>query len=144
MPNTYERGSDMLLKIDTAVSGGPTYTTVGGLQTKKINLKTGTVDVTNGDSASKWRELLEGAAIKMASLSGSGPLVQNDVGFKAARDAFTGGLKKSWQIIVPGFATITGLFILTQLDADGQHAKEITYSLTLDSAGVVTVTDLTT
>lgn len=135
----YQKGSDMLLKIDTAVSGGPTYTSVAALQTKEIQLSSETVDVTNQDSTNKWRELLAGAGIKKASVSGRG--VFNDSSAEnAVLTAFTGGSIKSWQIVVPGLGAFTGLFQITQCSYSGPHDKEVQYDVRLESAGEITFT----
>ena len=45
---------------------------VAGLRTRQITLNAETVDVTNADSTGRWRELLAGAGVRSAALSGSG------------------------------------------------------------------------
>ena len=142
MTNTYERGSDMLLKIDVSAGGRSIYRTVGGLQSKGISFKTGTLDVTDQGSLNKWRKLASRGALKSCSLSGSGPFVENDVGFKSVRDAYIYNTVLNCQIIVPGFAIVAGPFVVSQLAQDGKHSGEITYSLSLESADDITVTNL--
>ena len=63
-----QRGSEMLLKIKT---GEGDYVTVAGLRTKTLRLNARPVDVT--DTASQgWKELLPGAGIRTAEISGTG------------------------------------------------------------------------
>jgi TP901-1 family phage major tail protein len=64
-----QKGKDLLLKID---EGGGTFVTVAGLRSKRIAFNSETVDITDADSAGRWRELLAGSGVQRASLSGSG------------------------------------------------------------------------
>jgi TP901-1 family phage major tail protein len=63
-----QRGKDLLIRISTA-SG---FLAVAGLRARQIAFNAETVDVTNADSAGRWRELLAGAGVRRAALSGSG------------------------------------------------------------------------
>lgn len=65
-----QRGKDLLLKVDPA--GGTAFRTVAGLRSRRIAFNAETVDVTDSESAGRWRELLGGAGVQRASLSGSG------------------------------------------------------------------------
>ena len=66
---TAQKGKDLLLKIDTTGSGS--FATVAGLRSRQIAFNAESVDVTDAESAGRWRELLEGAGVKRASLGGS-------------------------------------------------------------------------
>ena len=56
-----QAGKDVLLKIEGAPEASPgVFTTVAGLRARTISLNAKTVDVTDGDSAGRWRELLAG------------------------------------------------------------------------------------
>jgi TP901-1 family phage major tail protein len=48
------------------------------------------------------------------------------------------GTIRTWQIVIPDFGTITGPFQITHLEYSGRHDGEITFELTLDSAGELT------
>ena len=66
-----QRGKDLLLKIGDG--GSPeSFVTVAGLRARTISLNARTVDVTDGDSAGRWRELLAGAGVRSAAVSGQG------------------------------------------------------------------------
>ena len=52
-----QRGKD-LLKFDD----GASYATVAGLRTKRISFNAQSVDITDSQSAGRWRELLAGRA----------------------------------------------------------------------------------
>jgi len=64
-----QRGKDILLKIEGA-SG--VFVAVAGLRARTISLNARTVDATDGDSAGRWRELLAGAGVRSAAVSGQG------------------------------------------------------------------------
>ena len=132
----FQKGSDFLLKMDTAPSGGPTFTTVAALQTKEIQISTELVDVTNQDSSGKWREALEGAGIKKASISGRG-VFSDSATENAVLTSVTNGTIKQWQVVVPGLGTFQGLFQVTQMSYSGAHDKEVQYDVRLESAGAV-------
>ena len=63
-----QKGKDLLLKIDN----GTAYETVAGLRSKRLAFNAETVDVTDAESAGRWRELLGGAGVQRASVSGAG------------------------------------------------------------------------
>lgn len=134
---TARRGKDILLKIGDG--GAPeSFTTVGGLRTKTFSLNAQAVDATNADSGG-WRELLAGAGVRQASVSGAGVFV-SDSAVEAARTAFFAGEIRTWQLILPGVGTIEGAFQITNLDYAGAYDGEATMSLSLDSASVLAFT----
>lgn len=132
-----QKGKAMLLKVG---SGDPvTYATVAGLRTTKLTLNAETVDVTNADSANEWRELLGGAGVKSAAVSGQG--VFKDAASDATmRTAFFGQEIRSFQIVIPDFGVLTGPFAVSQLEYGGEYKGEVTFGVTLASAGDVTFT----
>ncbi len=66
-----QKGRDVLIKI--ADGGDPeTFVTVAGIRAKTISLNARTVDGTSGESPQAWRELIAGAGVKSASVSGAG------------------------------------------------------------------------
>ncbi len=131
-----QKGSDMLLKIDT--TGSLNFVTIGGIQNPRMSMRRGDVDVTHQGSPSKHRELLEGASIFSISVSGSGVL-DSAAPWSTLRSIMTAGTIRTWQIIVPGDATYQGLFQITQLEVQGPHDKEATFSISLESAGLITI-----
>ena len=134
---TAQKGKDLLLKLDSTGTG--TFITVAGLRSRSLSFNAQTVDVTNTDSTGAWRELLGDAGIKSASLSGAG--VFKDASTDAtARELFFSGTIRNWQIIVPGFGTVEGSFQITGLEYSGQHDGEMTYELSLASAGALSFT----
>ena len=132
---TAQRGKDLLLKIGDG--GTPeTFATVAGLRSTTLAFNAQTVDVTNADSVDLWRELLAGAGVKSAQVSGSG--VFKDAASDAAiRAAFFNQTLSNWQVVIPSFGTVTGPFQITALHYDGPYDGELKLSLTLASAGAL-------
>lgn len=130
-----QKGRDLLLKVDA--TGGGSFATVAGIRTRKISFSSGVVDVTDSDSPGRWRELLEGAGVRKASISGTGLFKDTDAD-ETVRAIFFDGLVRSWQIVVPDFGIVEGPFQLTALDYAGEHEGEVTYEIALESAGALT------
>ena len=131
-----QKGKDLLLKVD---DGTGNFITVAGLRTRRFALNTEAVDTTHAESAGRWRELLAGAGVKRASIAGAG-IFKNEASDIIARQIFFDGIIRAWQVVVPAFGTITGLFQITSLDYRGEHAAEVTFDLALESAGALTFT----
>ena len=85
-----QKGKDLLLKVDS--DGAGSFTTVAGLRARTLAFNAASVDITDQESAGRWRELLEGAGIKTARISGSGIFnVQGaDCPIAAQLDAYPG------------------------------------------------------
>jgi TP901-1 family phage major tail protein len=129
-----QKGRDLLLKIDS--DGAGTFVTVAGLRTKRIAFNSETVDITDADSAGRWRELLAGSGIQRAAISGAGIFkdAQSDALIRAK---FFAGDIAAWQMTVPDFGVISGGFQITSLEYTGAHDGEITFEMALESAGAV-------
>jgi TP901-1 family phage major tail protein len=125
-----QKGRDLLLKI----SDGGTYVTVAGLRTKRLAFNAETVDITDAESAGRWRELLGGAGIQRASLSGGG-MFKDQASDALVRAAFFAGSILSWQILIPAFGALTGLFQITSLEYSGEYNGEVRFELALETAG---------
>ncbi len=129
-----QKGKDLLLKLDSDGLGN--FLTVAGLRSRRIAFNSETVDVTDADSAGRWRELLAGAGVQRASISGSGIFkdAQSDA---AIRSRFFGGEIAQWQMVVPDFGAVSGPFQITSLEYTGAHDGEVTFEMALESAGAV-------
>ncbi|MCI4661464.1 MAG: phage major tail protein, TP901-1 family [Neomegalonema sp.] len=136
---TAQPGKDLLLKLDATGSGS--FTTAAGLRASRIALNAASVDVTSADSAGRWRELLAGAGMRSANLTGSG-IFRDDAADEAIRALFFAGDIRNWQAIIPDFGTIEGPFQITALEYAGNHDGEANYEMTLASAGALTFTAL--
>jgi TP901-1 family phage major tail protein len=133
-----QSGKDLLIKLD--MTGGGSFQTLAGLRASRLSFNAETVDATSLDSGG-WRELLGGAGVRSASVSGSG--VFRDAASDArAREIFFAGETPAFQVVIPGFGTVEGPFQITAIEYAGSHNGEATYELSLASAGVLTFTAL--
>jgi TP901-1 family phage major tail protein len=129
-----QKGKDLLLKLD--FDQNSVFETVAGMRTRRIAFNAEPIDVTNADSAGRWRELLEGAGVRRAAISGAG-IFKDAASDASVRELFFDGAIRSWQIVVPDFGTLSGPFQVTGLEYAGEHDGEVSYELALESAGAV-------
>jgi TP901-1 family phage major tail protein len=127
-----QKGKDLLIKI----ADGAGYTTVAGLRSRRLSFNAETVDITHAESANQWRELLDGAGIKRASVAGRG-LFKDAATDALMRQTFFNGAVVNYQVVIPDFGTVQGPFQITSLEFAGEHNGEVTYELALESAGVL-------
>ncbi len=132
-----QRGKDLLLKVDTTGNGN--FSTIAGLRSRSISFNAETVDVTHAESAGEWRELLAGAGVKSARIAGAGIFKDADSDATIRAYVFDGTIRE-WQIVIPDFGTIEGLFQITSFELSGRHDAEVAFEITLESAGLLTFT----
>ncbi|WP_372426720.1 phage major tail protein, TP901-1 family [Salinarimonas chemoclinalis] len=128
-----QKGKDLLIKID---DGTGAFVTLAGLRARQLALGADLVDVTNAESAGRWRELLAGAGVRRAALSGSG-VFRDDASDALVRAVFFAGEIRAYQAIVPDFGTLTGPFQIVSLEYRGEHAGEVTFDAAFESAGEI-------
>lgn len=129
---TAQKGKDLLIKIDD----GGSFVTVAGLRARRLAFNAEAVDITDAESAGRWRELLGGAGVQRASLSGGG-LFKDQASDALARSVFFAGEIRAWQVAIPDFGTVTGPFQITALEYAGRHDGEMTFEIALESAGAL-------
>lgn len=132
-----QNGKDLLVKLD--LTGGGQFTTIAGLRATRISFNAETVDVTSLESQGGWRELLGGAGVRSASVSGSGVFVDSATDDRA-RQIFFAGTVETFQVIIPDFGIVEGPFQITAIEYAGSYNGEATYELSLASAGVLSFT----
>ena len=130
-----QKGRDLLIKIDQTGTGS--YATVAGLRSRTLAFNAATVDTTHAESVGQWRELLAGAGVRNARITGSG-VFKNAATDALMRDTFFAGTIRNYQIVIPALGTVTGPFQISSLDYAGQYNGEVTFDMTLESAGELT------
>ena len=139
-----QNGKDLLVKLDMTgggTAGGGQFQTIAGLRATRISFNAETVDVTSLDSQGGWRELLGGAGVRSAAVSGSGVFL-DDASDERARQIFFGGTVEAFQVVIPSFGIVEGPFQITSIEYAGTYNGEATYELSLASAGALTFTGL--
>ena len=128
-----QRGKDLLIKLDM---GAGSFETIAGLRATRITFNAETVDVTNLGSAGRWRELLAGAGVRSAAISGSG-VFRDAATDERARAIFFAGEIPTFQVIVPDFGVVEGPFQISSIEYSGSHDGEAVYEIALASAGAL-------
>ncbi|HCX68355.1 phage major tail protein, TP901-1 family [Parvibaculum sp.] len=131
---TAQKGKDLLLKLDSTGEGS--FITVVGLRSRAIAFNARAVDVTHAESAGRWRELLEGAGVRSAGITGRG-IFKDAASDASLREIFFAGAVRNWQVVIPDFGTVSGPFQITALEFSGDHDGEVGFDLALESAGEI-------
>lgn len=91
-----QKGKDLLVRVSNGAGG---FTAVAGLRARQVAFNAETVDVTNADSAGRWRELLAGAGIRRAALSGAG-VFRDETSDVRLRQMFFDGVIDTFLVVV--------------------------------------------
>lgn len=134
---TAQNGKDLLLKVD--LTGDGQFQTLAGLRATRISFNAETIDVTSLESQGGWRELLGGAGVRSAALSGSGVFKDHSTD-ERTRQIFFQGDTPNFQVLIPDFGVIQGAFQITALEYAGSFNGEATYEVSLASAGALDFT----
>ena len=129
-----QNGKDLLIKID--MNGEGLFEPVAGLRATRLSFNAESVDVTSLESLGGWRELLGGAGVRSAAISGSG-VFRDEATDERARAIFFAGEIPSFQVVIPSFGVVTGPFQITSIEYSGSHDGEAVYEIALASAGAV-------
>lgn len=132
-----QNGKDLLVKVD--MTGTGSFSTIAGLRATRVSFNAESVDVTSLESQGGWRELLSGAGVKSAAISGSGVFKDENTD-ERARQLFFDGETPDFQVIIPDFGIVEGAFQVTALEYAGSHNGEATYELSMASAGALSFT----
>ena len=134
-----QNGKDLLIKVD--LTGDGQFETMAGLRATRVSFNAESVDVTSLESQGGWRELLSGAGVKSAAISGAGVFRDADTD-ERARQIFFDGETPGFQVIIPDFGVIEGPFQVTAIEYAGNHDGEATYEMSMASAGSLVFTAL--
>jgi TP901-1 family phage major tail protein len=131
---TAEKGSAFLLKVGDGAET-PVYSTVAGLRTTQLSINGEAVVITNKGSGG-WRELLSGAGVRSVSVAGSGVFTGSAAEGRLKSNALA-GLIDDYELSFESGERLRGRFLLTRLDYSGDFNGERSYTLALESSGVV-------
>ena len=129
-----ERGSAFLLKVGNGAAP-VVWQTVAGLRTTQLSVNGEMVAVTSKDSGG-WRDLLSGAGVRSVSVSGAGVFTGSAAEVRVKGNALAGMLD-DYRLSFEGGDTLTGRFLVARLDYAGDYNGERSYTLSLESSGVV-------
>lgn len=130
-------GRTLALQIDTNGSGS--YSTIASIRTKSLKIANEAVDVTTGDSANQWRELLANAGVKSMEISFAG-LFDDAVPINLVNTLMQAGTIRNFKITHPSLGTYTAPFQISAFEIAGEYNGALEFTATLESAGEVTFT----
>lgn len=129
------KGRDVLIQVN--LNG--TWTTVGGMRQKAMTINEDAVDVSDSDSAGRWRELLPGAGLFSMSLSGSG-VFKDTASETFLLQQKMAGVFPSFRFRIPDFGVFEGQFMIGGIQYQATHTGEVNFSASFESAGQITFT----
>lgn len=131
-----QKGRGVILKYESAAD---TFTEVGGAREVTITINNEQVDTTNADD-NGVRKLLEGAGTNSVSVKFQNVYIEDAAAAAIRTDASTNAHRK-YQVVIPGTAakTYEGEFMVASFEEAGTYNGPVTTSLTLESAGAVTI-----
>ena len=135
---TAQKGLEFTLAVEDGSTPGD-YNVIGGMRSNSLAINNEVVDVTN-KSSTGVRTLLEGAGVNSIEVSGSAVFF-DDVEALQVLVAAEGNTHLNFQLTVPSATTArtyTGEFAVASATLAGEYNGEVTYELTLQSAGVIT------
>lgn len=131
-----QAGRNVVVRIGDG--GSPeSFDVVAGVRSRAIRLGARIVDATHADSAGAWRRLSSGAGVKSVSVSGDGAF-RDAASDARLRAAFFAGDVANMELVVADFGLLCGAFVVAELVYGGAQQGEATFSVRLESAGVVT------
>lgn len=137
--STTPGGTTINIDADGTGTVAELFDTVGGMTTNSFSLGAEAVDITNKDS-SHWKEILDGCGTKSATISGEG-VFKDDVSFKLARNAILAQSLRNWRLYFNETDYWQGAWKLTALEQSGAHNEAVTYSISLESSGSISVVE---
>ena len=130
------KGRQFLVKLGDGASPTEAFTTVAGMRSTSLTINNEQVDVTDKDGDA-WRKLLEGAGIQSMSIKLSGIMSDATTAMSMQAHAIANTIH-NFKLVSGLGDDFTGPFQITSLERGGEHNKEETYSMTLESAGTIT------
>lgn len=130
------RAGRLLLLAEGDGASPEAFTTVARLRTTEVSIDGETVDITNKDSGG-WRELLPEAGTTSMSISAEGVYegdasTQNNLELRAIAKTL-----HNYQLLDGDFI-LEGAWQVANFTKGGEHNAEQTFSVTLESSGVIT------
>ena len=135
-------GIEALIKIGTTPSSSlaaDTYTTLGGIRTTSFTRNRESIDVTTVDSANAMTVLPQGG-VKSTTISGAGLFSDAGTSHATLETAYKADVLYNYEIVIPEHGTYRGKFEIQSLEFGADYNGALTFSVTLNSSGVVEFT----
>lgn len=132
------KGGTPIVFDATGIPTGTIHIGVGGIRSKEFAFTAEAIDVTNQDS-DEWKQILDEAGQRAASISGSGVFGDSPVFTEMQSNFLLNKIMEFMFIDLKSFKAFIGFFKVTQLSASGDYNAEGQYSFSAESCGPVSV-----
>jgi TP901-1 family phage major tail protein len=129
-----EKGSAFLLKVSNGASP-IVYQTIAGMRTTQLSISGEAVVITHKGSGG-WRDLLSGAGVRSVSVSAAGVFTGSAGETRLKANALSGALD-DYELSFESGDRMRGKFLVTRIDYAGDYNGERSYTIALESSGVV-------
>lgn len=129
-----QTGAAFLLKIADGAAP-PAFETVAGLRTTQMSVAGQAVVVTDM-GCQGWRMLLGAAGVRSVTVAAAGVFMGSDAEARIFANALSGTIA-SYQLSFEDGHTLTGAFLVQKLAYAGDEDGERTYTMQMESSGVV-------
>lgn len=135
-----QTGRLLLIKMGDGASP-EVFTSVCGFRARNFNMSNSEVDTTVPDCEDPGGPVQKTSIPGIAdrTFSGSGLFDNDEVG-KDVADAARLGTVNTFQVIVPGYGTFEGPYIVTEFTFDGEMEGNLGFSATFKPSGALTFT----
>ena len=124
------RGRDILIKLSDGLSP-PTFTTVGGMRTKSIEIGNESSTITSKDDEG-WQQLIDNTGIRTMAVTGSG-IFKDDATINEFENLVITGRAQEMQFVFANGDGIQGIFLVESFEHAGEHVGPQNYAMTLQS-----------
>ncbi|MGD1954324.1 MAG: phage tail tube protein [Sphingomonadales bacterium] len=119
--------------------GGPeTFSPLLGFRSNNLAINKEPIDTTSKDD-NGWSSRLQ-AGLKSVTAGGSGVFKSTDTNQPAITTDMMNETLSNYELVIPGFGTFTGPFVVTQQEFGGENNDVVTFSVSVESAGPITFT----
>jgi len=134
-------GIDFDLGVGSGDGPPETFVVLPGCQSNGLQIGKELVDNSTKDNANV-KSLLEGGGRFDFKSPFNGIVKAGNALLQQMSKDCTAGTTKNYQVTVPNFATFTGPFQISSFELTGNDGENVTFTATLESAGVVAQADL--
>lgn len=136
---TAQKGRDLLVQVHdgSADFNDENFIVVGGFKSNGITIDGDSVEITTKDS-NGFKEKLQGGGNLQINVSGDG-VFMDDASFRRVHEHTINKTHPLCRLIMPDFARYEGRFEIASLAMTGNDGEAITYNISLESSGTITV-----
>lgn len=135
-----QKGRLLLIKMGDGADP-EVFTSVCGFRARSFSMSTAEVDTTVPDCETPGNVVQKTSTPGIAdrTFSGSG-LFDNNVTGKAVADASRLGSENNYEVVVPGYGTFSGSYIITEFEWSGEMEGNLEFSATFKPSAALTFT----